>query len=115
MTNFALSHYRIIALSHYRIIALSHYRIIALSHYIIPKQYMRQIVTLLLFLSSLCGFSQLYVAEGAVFSIPSSELTFSSQESIKIKNSSVKGQGLLYFNGEVVQQLNSSETVITYL
>ena len=73
---------------------------------------MRQIVTLLLFLSSLCGFSQLYVAEGAVFSIPSSESTFSSQESINIINSSVKGQGLLYFNGEVLQHLNSSETVL---
>ena len=79
---------------------------------IIPKQYMRQIVTLLLFLSSLCGFSQLYVAEGTVFSIPSSESTFSSQESINIINSSVKGQGLLYFNGEVLQHLNSSETVL---
>ena len=73
---------------------------------------MRQIVTLLSFLSTLCGFAQLYVAEGAVFSMPSPESTFSSQESINTINSSVKGNGVLYFNGKLVQQLNSSETAL---
>ena len=73
---------------------------------------MRQLFTRFLFLSSLCGFAQLYVAEDAVFSIPSSESTFSSQESINNINSSVTGQGTLYFNAEVLQYLSSSETVL---
>ena len=80
--------------------------------FIMHKPYMRQIVTLLLFLSSLCGFSQLYVVEDVVFSIPSSELIFSSQESVNIINSSVKGQGILYLNGKFEQHLNSTEAVI---
>jgi len=73
---------------------------------------MRQYLTSLLFLCSFFGFAQLYVAKDAVFSLPSSESTFNSQESINTINASVSGQGVLYFNGVDIQHLKSSETVL---
>ncbi len=73
---------------------------------------MRQYLTSLLFLCSFFGFAQLYVAKDAVFSLPSSESTFNSQESINTINASVSGQGVLYLNGVDIQHLKSSETVL---
>jgi hypothetical protein len=47
-----------------------------------------------------------------VFSLPSSESTFNSQESINTINASVSGQGVLHLNGADIQHLKSSETVL---
>jgi hypothetical protein len=55
---------------------------------------MRQYLTSLLFLCSFFGFAQLYVAKDAVFSLPSSESTFNSQESINTINASVSGHAI---------------------
>ncbi|CAI8244307.1 MAG: Uncharacterised protein [Formosa sp. Hel1_33_131] len=69
---------------------------------------MHQLLTLLLFLCSFCGFSQLYVADDLVFSLVSSETVFTTQETVNTINSSIHGEGFFYLNSSQSQNLNSS-------
>jgi hypothetical protein len=74
---------------------------------------MRQNLTLLFVLCSFLGFSQLYVSEGTLFSLETPETLLSSQEVINQVDAPLYGRGLLFLNHSAVQQLRSTQTLLS--
>ena len=70
---------------------------------------MHQNLTLLLFLCNFCGSAQLYVQEGTIFSLDTSETILSSQESTNQINAPINREGTLFLNSESNQQLLSTK------
>lgn len=73
---------------------------------------MRRNLTFLLFLCSLCGFAQLYVQEGTVLILSSSDALLSSQETHQQINTALTGKGTLLLNSTSVQQLSSTQAIL---
>lgn len=67
----------------------------------------RQKLTLFLFFYSIYGFAQLYVKQGTVLTIGSSDALLSSQEKYHQIDASIQGEGTLVLNNTSVQQLTS--------
>jgi hypothetical protein len=74
---------------------------------------MRQNSTLLLFLCSFLGFSQLYVSEGTLFSLETPQTLLSSKEVINQVDAPLYGQGVLFLNHSAAQQLHSTQTLLS--
>ena len=74
---------------------------------------MRQNSTLLFFLCSFLGFSQLYVSEGTLFSLETPQTLLSSKEVINQVDAPLYGQGVLFLNHSAAQQLHSTQTLLS--
>lgn len=70
---------------------------------------MRYTISVILLLSSLYSFSQLYIPTGTIFTLNGSETQFTSNESINIINNHIKGNGVFYLLGSSEQYLESSK------
>ena len=70
---------------------------------------MRHIISVILLLSSLYSYSQLYISSGTVFTLNGLETQISSKESINIINTHIKGTGVFNLLGSSEQYLESSK------
>ena len=70
---------------------------------------MRYTISIVLILSSLYSYSQLYIASDTVFTLIGLETQLSSNESINIINTHIKGTGVFNLLGSSVQHLESSK------
>ena len=70
---------------------------------------MRHIISVILLLSSLYSYSQLYISSGTVFTLNELETQISSKESINIINTHIKGTGVFNLLGSSEQYLESSK------
>jgi len=70
---------------------------------------MRHIISLILLLSSLYSYSQLYIPSGTVFTLNGLETQLSSNESTNIINTHIKGTGVFNLLGSSKQYLESSK------
>jgi len=70
---------------------------------------MRLIVIVFLLFSSLYSYSQLYIPSGTIFTLKSTETQLSSNESINIINTHIKGTGVFNLLGSSEQYLESSK------
>lgn len=77
-----------------------------------PLPYMRPIAIIILFLCSLSGFAQFYVTEGTLFSLQTSEIILSSQETLHQINAPVLGNGAIILNSTSKQQLTSTQAIL---
>ena len=73
---------------------------------------MRQILTLLVLLYSFYGFAQLYVSEGTTFSLETPQSVLSSQEALNQIDASILGEGTLYLNSTLAQELASTQELL---
>ena len=73
---------------------------------------MRPIAIIILFLCSLSGFAQFYVTEGTLFSLQTSEIILSSQETLHQINAPVLGNGAIILNSTSKQQLTSTQAIL---
>jgi hypothetical protein len=70
---------------------------------------MRHIISVILLLSSLYSYSQLYISSGTIFTLNGLETQISSKESINIINTHIKGTGVFNLLGSSEQYLESSK------
>ena len=70
---------------------------------------MRYTISIVLILSSLYSYSQLYIPSDTVFTLIGLETQLSSNESINIINTHIKGTGVFNLLGSSVQHLESSK------
>ena len=73
---------------------------------------MRQNLTPLFVLYSLFGFAQLYVQQGTILHLGSSDAILTSMEHVNHINASIEGTGTLVLNSMSVQQLTSTKAVL---
>lgn len=65
-----------------------------------------------MFLCSLSGFAQFYVSEGTQFSLQTSKIILSSQETLHQINAPVLGNGAVILNSTSKQQLTSTQAIL---
>ena len=70
---------------------------------------MRHTISVILLLSSLYSYSQLYISSGTIFTLNGLETQISSKESINIINTHIKGTGVFNLLGSSEQYLESSQ------
>ena len=70
---------------------------------------MRHTISVILLLSSLYSYSQLYISSGTIFTLNGLETQISSKESINIINTHIKGTGVFNLLGSSEQYLESSK------
>ena len=70
---------------------------------------MRLTINIIFILSSLYSYSQLYIPSGTIFTLKSTETQLSSNESINIINTHIKGTGVFNLLGSSEQYLESSK------
>ena len=73
---------------------------------------MRHTIRVILLLSGLYSYSQLYIPSGTVFTLDGLETQISSNESINTINTTISGQGTLVFNRNSEQVLTSTQSVL---
>ena len=70
---------------------------------------MNKILSIVLLLCSFYGFAQLFVAEGTIVGLETSQSVLSSQESNNQIDASILGEGTLYLNSTLAQELTSAQ------